>query len=287
MRFDGRKFDDVFGGGNIPYKEPEVELEQCDKCIKSPRLFSPFQPGALDTMNDDEYQQMAANNNASRIESLKEELERRHLENELKRQDKQKADRGSEYIAEKADEWSKEHMPDWVDDAVAKQLVDERENLEKGVVERPIGQMNLTCVNGEGVFAEGTIVLDLPITFEKYQACAKKTAIYNQDARVLYPALGLAGETGEVLEKAVNLIMMAVHAGKLANQVKKIIRDDDCECDTYRKHAIGKEIGGVLWYCSQVASDLGLDLGAIAQENLDILADRRERGKIQGDGDNR
>lgn len=126
--------------------------------------------------------------------------------------------------------------------------------------------------------------INLPISFEEYQAGAKKTAIYNQDARVLYPALGLAGEVGEVGEK---VLQMAVHAGKCANQVKKIIRDDDCECDTPRKHAIGKEIGGVLWYCAAVASDLGLSLANIAQENLDILAFRRDRGTIQGDGDNR
>ncbi len=129
--------------------------------------------------------------------------------------------------------------------------------------------------------------IDLPLSFKAFQADAKKTAIYNQDARVLYPALGVPGEVGEVLEKMVNLLMMAVHAGKAANQVKKIIRDDDCECDTSRKHDIGKEIGGVLWYCAAVASDLGLDLGAIAQENLDVLASRQERGTIKGDGDNR
>jgi NTP pyrophosphatase (non-canonical NTP hydrolase) len=134
-----------------------------------------------------------------------------------------------------------------------------------------------------------------PLTFEEYQAGAKKTAIYNQAARVLYPALGLAGEVGEVIEKAggisagVDVLLngMAVSAGKAANQVKKVIRDDDCECDTPRKHDIGKEIGGVLWYCAAVASDLGLSLSDIAQENLDILSSRQERGTIQGDGDNR
>lgn len=130
----------------------------------------------------------------------------------------------------------------------------------------------------------GNLTKEPPLSFEEYQASAKKTAIYNRDARVLYPALGLAGEVGELGEK---VLQMAVHAGKCANQVKKIIRDDDCECDTPRKHDIGKEIGGVLWYCAAVASDLGFSLGDIAQENLDVLASRQERGTIQGDGDNR
>lgn len=122
------------------------------------------------------------------------------------------------------------------------------------------------------------------LTFEEYQAGAKETAIYNQDARVLYPALGLTGEVGEVIEK---VLAMAAHAGKVANQVKKIIRDDDCECDTDRKYAIGKELGGCLWYLSATATDLGLSLADIAQENLDVLASRQERGVIQGDGDER
>jgi len=46
-------------------------------------------------------------------------------------------------------------------------------------------------------------------TFDEFQAAAVKTAIYPEETKVLYPALGLAGEAGEV-----------------ANKVKKIIRDD-------------------------------------------------------------
>lgn len=122
------------------------------------------------------------------------------------------------------------------------------------------------------------------LTFETYQACAKKTAIYSKDARVFYPALGLTGEVGEFIEK---VLQMSTHAGKVANQVKKIIRDDDSECNVSRMDEIAKELGGVLWYLSAIATDLGLDLGVIAQENLDILASRQKRGVIQGDGDDR
>ena len=125
--------------------------------------------------------------------------------------------------------------------------------------------------------------------FEEYQAAAAKTAIYPKDAKIFYPALGLPGEVGEVAEKVVELhtLQMAAHAGKVANQVKKIIRDDDGEIAEARRQAIAKEIGGVLWYCAALASDLDLSLGEIAQQNAAVLASRAERGTLKGDGDDR
>jgi NTP pyrophosphatase (non-canonical NTP hydrolase) len=133
------------------------------------------------------------------------------------------------------------------------------------------------------------------MTFDDYQVAAAKTAIYPKDAEIFYPALGLPGEVGEVAEKvavewpdgSLPTLRMAAHAGKVANQVKKIIRDDEGDIAESRRQAIAKEIGGVLWYCAALATDLGLNLGDIAQENADILASRQERGTLKGDGDER
>ncbi|MHC4297948.1 MAG: nucleoside triphosphate pyrophosphohydrolase family protein [Planctomycetota bacterium] len=139
-------------------------------------------------------------------------------------------------------------------------------------------------------------------TFDQYQEAAALTAIYPKDAGVLYPALGLAGEVGEVAAKVADgppslprgflgeeelCLRMAAHAGEACNQVKKIIRDDDCDCTPKRTAAIAKEIGGVLWYCAALATDLGLNLGDIARGNIEILVSRQERGTLKGDGDNR
>ena len=63
-----------------------------------------------------------------------------------------------------------------------------------------------------------------------------------------YPALGLAGEAGEVAEHA-----------------KKAIRDDGGEVTDERRAAMTKELGDVLWYVAQLASELGLELEEIAQ----------------------
>ena len=101
-----------------------------------------------------------------------------------------------------------------------------------------------------------------------YQAQACKTAIYPANAKITYPALGLAGEAGEVADK-----------------VKKIIRDDK-DTPEYRTE-IAKEIGDVLWYCAVLAYDLGYDLQTIADMNIWKLKERMASGKIRGDGDNR
>ena len=106
--------------------------------------------------------------------------------------------------------------------------------------------------------------------FSNYQSQARQTAIYPTEAAIFYPSLGLAGEAGEQ-----------------ANKVKKILRDDKGVVTKEKKKEIGKEIGGVLWYAANLASDLGLNLDEIARENIEILNSRKERGVLQGSGDNR
>ena len=107
-------------------------------------------------------------------------------------------------------------------------------------------------------------------SFDDYQAAAVLTAVYPDDIRILYPALGLAGEAGEV-----------------ANKVKKIYRDDGGQVTDDRRVQIAKELGGVLWYVATVCTDLNLNLGDVARENVAILASRQERGTLRGDGDER
>lgn len=112
--------------------------------------------------------------------------------------------------------------------------------------------------------------LDNSMKFTDYQLQARTTAIYPESAQITYPALGLAGETGEVCE-----------------HIKKMLRDDTGIMSEERLLKIKKELGDCTWYLANLASDLGLDLGEIAQENLDKLFDRKERGVLKGDGDNR
>lgn len=107
--------------------------------------------------------------------------------------------------------------------------------------------------------------------FTAYQLASRETAIYPQSHLITYPALGLAGEVGE-----------------LCNKVKKIVRDYEGSLTrSGYKGQLKAELGDILWYLSQVASDAGLSLDEIATENLTKLADRKKRGTIGGDGDER
>ncbi len=76
-------------------------------------------------------------------------------------------------------------------------------------------------------------------------------------------------------------------AGEVAGKIKKSIRDADGEIDEGRIDAIVKEMGDVLWYLAIMAYSLGLPLSHIAQKNIEKLSDRMNRGKIQGEGDER
>jgi|TARA_R110002167_G_scaffold74728_1_gene208975 NTP pyrophosphatase (non-canonical NTP hydrolase) len=106
--------------------------------------------------------------------------------------------------------------------------------------------------------------------FNAYQRSAARTAIYPHQHKILYPALGLAGEAGEV-----------------ANKVKKLIRDGpDNRPDTWRED-IASEIGDVLWYCAALATDLNLTLGMIAAQNEKKLSKRKRDGTLIGSGDTR
>ncbi len=109
--------------------------------------------------------------------------------------------------------------------------------------------------------------------FLAYQEQAITTAVYPSQAKILYPAIGLANEGGEVLGK-----------------VKKWLRDETDnwlrgEISDERKAAILDELGDVLWYAALVAEDLDASLSDVAQANLDKLFGRKERGTLQGDGD--
>lgn len=76
-----------------------------------------------------------------------------------------------------------------------------------------------------------------------YQAAAKETAVFPPDSGIVYTALGLVSEGGEVADK-----------------IKKIIRDQGGEFSDEAREAIKKELGDVLWYVAGLAWELGFTI---------------------------
>lgn len=112
--------------------------------------------------------------------------------------------------------------------------------------------------------------------FTDYQDQSRQTAVYpgagNPDSvdGLAYVTLGLAGEAGE-----------------LANKVKKILRDQGGVITDQNRRELADELGDVLWYVSQFATQLDVWLVNVADDNLSKLKSRKERGVLSGSGDNR
>lgn len=106
-----------------------------------------------------------------------------------------------------------------------------------------------------------------------YQARVNETAVYPGQGTIQglqYTLLGLAGEVGEV-----------------CNRSKKVLRDEGGRINASYCVQMKKELGDVLWYLSQTATEIGISLEELAQHNIEKLADRQKRGVLGGSGDDR
>ena len=108
----------------------------------------------------------------------------------------------------------------------------------------------------------------MKLTFNDYQKTARETTIYKDG--IFYPALGLCGESGEVADK-----------------IKKIYRDNDGIISEDNKEQLVKEMGDVLWYLANMATDLNMSLEDVARKNLEKIQIRQQKNLIHGEGDNR
>ena len=115
--------------------------------------------------------------------------------------------------------------------------------------------------------------------FDEYQKFTATVAQYprtvaelNPDTNVglLYIALGLCGEVGE-----------------LANKIKKVLRDDNGVLTDEKREFLKKESGDALWYWARLCEEIGVTCNTVAVDNVEKLTDRKERGVLKGDGDNR
>ena len=117
------------------------------------------------------------------------------------------------------------------------------------------------------------------MTLNEYQEAAMTTCLPTSE-NFSYMGLNLVGEVGEFSSK----IAKAIRKGKvviLNNQLDTTGMSADEIID------LKKEAGDILWQLSGLCTVMGWSLEDVAQQNLDKLAERKQRNVIDGSGDNR
>lgn len=125
------------------------------------------------------------------------------------------------------------------------------------------------------------------MTLTEYQKKAMATCMSSCN-NMGYMLTNLVAEVGEL-------------SGKIAKAIRKekvVFRRNNLDPTSLQKHdqyeewqelirELTFEAGDVLWQLTGILTVLGIPLEAAAQMNIDKLADREQRGKIDGDGDHR
>lgn len=119
----------------------------------------------------------------------------------------------------------------------------------------------------------------------QFQANAHSFATYGQNE--MYPFLGLTEEAGEVNGKLAKFIRK--HGGTDPKDFRRKIELRGGDMTDYAKFIedLIKELGDCLWMIAEIATLYRLDLEDIMEANIEKLADRKKRGVIVGEGDNR
>ena len=105
-------------------------------------------------------------------------------------------------------------------------------------------------------------------SFEEYNKVAMRTAHHptGNIAALLYCGCALTGEAGEV-----------------ANEIKKVLRDDNGILSDARRDKLIEEIGDVLWYLNDLANEIGTSLEQCAVLNIAKL-EARHRDQLIAQG---
>jgi len=127
------------------------------------------------------------------------------------------------------------------------------------------------------------------MNFDEYRDFTQETAIYPQAAKDAVREAQIS--TGTTLEKWLGLAYVTGklngEAGEIAEEVFKAMRDDKCSISIERKARIRSELGDLMYYTASIAYILGESLDSIAEENMEKLRSRKERGVLKGSGSDR
>lgn len=112
---------------------------------------------------------------------------------------------------------------------------------------------------------------------------------------LVYPALKLAGEAGELADK-IGKHWRNTYAPKQAcGALESRMAQYEASCEAMSAYSfteqeqieIIKEMGDVLWYLNAMCQELNISLVAVAETNIQKLTARKANGTVLGQGDNR
>jgi NTP pyrophosphatase (non-canonical NTP hydrolase) len=124
------------------------------------------------------------------------------------------------------------------------------------------------------------------LTMNGYQEAAMKTCM-RTCRNFSYMMLNLVGEMGEFASKVAKDIRRGgVEIGTTMYENNMIPRMNEDEWWD-RQDEYMAEAGDILWQLSGLCEVMGWRLEDVAKANLEKLASRKQRGVIDGEGDNR
>lgn len=123
------------------------------------------------------------------------------------------------------------------------------------------------------------------MTLNEYQQQAMTTCLPESE-NFSYMMLNLAAEVGEIAGKVAKMIRKGQIRFEADGSMRMYSQGDDNEA-WEREYDLRAEAGDVLWQLSGLCSVMGWELDDIARQNLQKLADRKQRHVIDGTGDNR
>lgn len=130
------------------------------------------------------------------------------------------------------------------------------------------------------------------MTLDEYQNRAMTTCL-ERSRNIIYMLLNLQAEVGEFSGKLAKHLRKGKAYFKVGDEYIDSLgtpithNEERLRIDKQEEDDLRKEAGDVLWQLSGLCSVMGWKLEDIAQDNLDKLLSRKERGVIDGNGDNR
>ena len=119
------------------------------------------------------------------------------------------------------------------------------------------------------------------MTLNDYQKKAMSTCMPSCN-NFSYMMLNLVGEVGEFASK----VAKAIRKGNISIEYDELIPTNKIANEVLLSE-LQAEAGDILWQLSGLCEIMGWKLEDVAQGNLAKLASRKERGVIDGNGDNR